>query len=320
MGNDNFFDGLDDAEDVPTPEVTDTPTEAAAPEAAKPDAVPADKAPEAAAKPADKPADKPQEKAADAPAEKPDAKPAVAENQPTQPDPRKWVPVGAHVELRNQLKAMQEEIQRLKNPPPASAPKVEPPAPPDFTADPKAYVDHKVQAALEQLETGLKPVQQKAEAAEASSAETRFFTHLQNAEQAFVATNPDYYDALGHLRNLRAAEIRLLDPDVTQEQLGQLLQREELQLAANILRSGRNPSEVAFNLAKARGWAPKPVKAPEAPKPPEEKLKLPDVPAPKQLPPDLTLGTGTGSPVQADDNDDPFESAWKEVFGARKRA
>jgi hypothetical protein len=105
---------------------------------------------------------------------------------------------------------------------------------------------------------------------------------------------------------------------VTQEQMGQILQREELQLAANILRSGRNPSEVAFNLAKARGWAPKPAKAPEAPKPPE--LKLPDVPEPKKLPPDLTLGTGTGSPVQADDNEDPFESAWKEVFGARKRA
>jgi hypothetical protein len=313
MGNDNLFEGLDDAEDVPaSPEVTETPAEA--PEAAaKPDA--ADKAPEAAVKPADKPAEKPQDKAPEASAEKPAEKAPYSDTTPTQPDPRKWVPVGAHVELRNQLKALQTEIESLKNPP---KPKAEPPAAPDFTADPKAYVDHKVQSALEQLETGLKPVAERAEKAEANSAETRFFTHLQNAEQSFVATNPDYYDALGHLRNLRAAEIRLLDPDVTQEQMGQLLQREELNLAANILRSGRNPSEVAYNLAKARGWAPK---AP--PKPPEEKkpeLKLPDVPEPKKLPPDLTLGTGTGSPVQADDNDDPFESAWKEVFGARKRA
>lgn len=311
MSTDSLFEGLDDAEDVPTPEVTDTPTDTPAPEAAKPD----DKAPEAAAKPADTP----QEKAPEAKAEKPDAKPAEAKapelKAPEQPDPRKWVPVGAHVELRNQLKALQSEIETLKNPP---KPKAEPPAPPDFTADPKAYVDHKVQAALEQLETGLKPVKETAEQANAQSAETRFFTHLQNAEQSFVATNPDYYEALGHLRNLRAAEIRLLDPDVTQEQMGQILQREEMTLAANILRSGRNPSEVAFNLAKARGWAPK---AP--PKPPEEKkpeLKLPDVPEPKKLPPDLTLGTGTGSPVQSDDNEDPFESAWKEVFGARKRA
>jgi hypothetical protein len=310
MSTDSLFEGLDDAEDVPTPEVTDTPTDA--PEAAKPD----EKTPEAAAKPADKPADKPQDKAPEASAEKPAEKVPHSEATPTQPNPRDWVPVGAHVELKRQMKALEQEIQRLKAP--APAPKAEPPAAPDFTQDPKAYVDHKVQAALEQLETGLKPVQQKAEAAEANSAETRFFTHLQNAEQSFVATNPDYYDALGHLRNLRAAEIRLLDPDVTQEQMGQLLQREELTLAANILRSGRNPSEVAYNLAKARGWAPK---AP--PKPPEEKkpeLKLPDVPEPKKLPPDLTLGTGTGSPVQADDNDDPFESAWKEVFGARKRA
>jgi hypothetical protein len=309
MSTDSLFEGLDDAEDVPTPEVTDTPTDA--PEATKPD----EKTPEAAAKPADKPADKPQEKAPEASTETPPAKPVATEKPPAQPDPKHWVPVGAHMELKNLYRELKAKIETLENPP---KPKTEPPAAPDFTADPKAYVDHKVQAALEQLETGLKPVQQKAEAAEANSAETRFFTHLQNAEQAFVATNPDYYDALGHLRNLRAAEIRLLDPDVTQEQMGQILQREELQLAANILRSGRNPSEVAFNLAKARGWAPKPAKAPEAPKPPE--LKLPDVPEPKKLPPDLTLGTGTGSPVQADDNEDPFESAWKEVFGARKRA
>lgn len=312
MSTDSIFDGLDDAEDVPASEVTDTPTET--PEA-KPDDAPTDKAAEAAAKPADKPADKPQEKAPEASAEKPPEKVPHSEATPTQPDPRKWVPVGAHVELRNKLKALEEENHALKNPP---KPKAEPPAAPDFTADPKAYVDHKVQSALEQLETGLKPVAERAEKAEATSAETRFFTHLQNAEQSFVATNPDYYDALGHLRNLRAAEIRLLDPDVTQEQMGQILQREEFQLAANILRSGRNPSEVAYSLAKARGYS-----KPAPPKPPEEKkpeLKLPDVPEPKKLPPDLTLGTGTGSPVQADDNEDPFESAWKEVFGARKRA
>lgn len=321
MSTDSLFEGLDDAEDVPASAETRTEV---------PDEKPVEATAEKPAeKPADAPVDKPAEKPPEVTAEKPAEKAAIAEKPPEQPDPRKWVPVGAHVELRNQMKAMQEELQKLKNPPAPPPPKPELPAQPDFTQDPKgyvdhtkAYVDHKVQAALEQLESGQKAATQTAEQAAAQAAETRFFTALTTAEQQFVAQKPDYYDALGHLRELRAQEILLFDPGITQDQMKEILQREEMQLAANILRTGRNPSEVAYNLARARGYAPKPAvapKPPEAEKKPE--LKLPDVPEPKKLPPDLTLGTGTGSPVTGDDsNEDPFEAAWKEVFGARKRA
>lgn len=332
MGNDDFFAGLDEADDAPPPsEVKDTP----APEGAAPDASanPTDKQEEpkkAAGESAnlhsakDAPADK-QAPVAAKPADTPAPAPA-AERPAEHPDPRKWVPVGAHVELRNQFKALQEEVQRLKNPPPPPAP---PPAPPEFTQDPKGYVDHgarelgqKVSAALEQLEK-LKPVAQTAEEAKAAADETRFFTTLQIHEQQFAAANPDYYQALNHLREIRKAEIRLLDPNVTPEQLGQILDREELNLAANILRTGRNPSEVAYNLAKARGYAkPAPAPAPSPTPAPAPAAKLiPDVPEPKKLAPDLTLGTGSGAPVVEDDSGkDQFDVAWNEVFGGRKRA
>jgi hypothetical protein len=313
---DSFFEGLDDAEDVSTPPVTDTP----APQAEKP---------AVAEKPADKPAEKQPDKAVEKPAEEPTKgaapdkapeKPAAAEVRASeQPDPRKWVPVGAHVELRNQLKELQEKIKAIENPP---KPK---PTEPEFTQDPKGYVDHRVAAALEQLETGLKPVAEKAEKADATAAETRFYAALTNAEHQFVATQPDYYAALDHLRNLRAQEIATLNPEVTREQMTQLLHREELQLAASILQTGRNPSEVAYRLAKARGYAPapppKPAEPEKKPAAPEKVAELlPPVKEPAKLAPDLTLGTGTGSPVTEDVSEDPFEAAWKEVFGQKKRA
>lgn len=313
MADDSFFEGLDDAEDVPAP-VAETP--AAAPEAAaKPAEASAEteKAPEAAAKPAEKPAEVAPVIAP--PAEKPAEKPVVAE----QPDPRKWVPVGAHVELRDQLKALRSELDALKNPP---KPK---PAEPDFIADPKGYVDTKVASALEQLENATKPVRETAERADAAATAAQIQQTLSMAEQSFAAQTPDYQQALTHIRNLREAELTMLHPDVPIQQIRQFMSQEEMQLAVNLMRNGRNPAEVAYGLAKARGYSPpKPAEAqkPELkPAAPEKVAELvPKVPEPVKLAPDLTLGTGAGSPATGTDiEEDPFDAAFKEVFG-RKRA
>lgn len=305
MTTDSFFEGLDDAEDVPAPAVVETPAE---PEvAAKPDDKPAEKPAEAA---------KPVEKAAEVVAETPVEKPPEAK-APEQPDPRKFVPVGAHIELRNQMKAMQAELESLKNPPKAK------PEAPDFIADPKGYVDHKLQDALTQLETGTKAANQTAEQANAQAHEARFHMALNAAEQGFVSRQPDYYQALSHLRTIRESEIRLLNPEMTQQDLTQAIGREELQLAGMLMQSGRNPSEVAYNLARARGYAPKAPDVPKVePKPASaEKVAelLPKVPEPVKLSPDLTLGSGTGSPMSGSDiEEDPFDAAFKEMFPRRR--
>jgi hypothetical protein len=311
---DSFFEGLDDAE--PTPDVAPEP--AAEPVAAA--EKPADKAPEAA-KPDAKPADKPTDKAPEVVAEaaKPAAIVAPEVKAPEQPDPRKWVPVGAHVELRDQLKAMRAELDAIRNPP-----KPKPDAP-DFIQDPKGYVDHQVKSALEQLESGTKTATQTAEQANASAGEARFHMALNAAEQSFVSRQPDYYNALAHLREVRAADIRLLNPEITQQELQQAIGREELQLAGMLMQSGRNPSEIAYNLARSRGYSPpkpaEPAKPEVRPAAPEKiAALLPPVPEPAKLAPDLTLGTGTGSPVTSDIEEDPFEAAFKEMFGSRKRA
>lgn len=250
----------------------------------------------------------------------------VADKSAAAPDPAKWVPVGVFVETKNELKRLGQELAALKNPPPAK------PAAPDFAADPKGYVDHKVQDALAQLEGATKPVKEAAEQANATAAETRFQQALQTSEQSFVAQNPEYYDALNHLRGIRASELAMLNPDLTVPQIREIIGREELQLAANLMRSGRNPSQIAYEIAKARGWSPKAAAAAGAAAGGAADTgaaaagngasALPHVPGPKQLPPDQTLGTGAGSPNAGDDvdaNQDPFDTAWSEMFG-RKRA
>lgn len=313
---DSFFDGLDDAEEVATPDAPEAPApdkpEEAAPEAAKPE----EKAPEAKAPEAAKPDDKPAEPAPEKPAA-PEAK------APEIPDPKKWVPVGSHIELRRQLQATQEELQRLKNPPKPAEPPAPKPEAPDFVQDPKGYVDHRVQAALEKLDEAVKPVAQTAEQAAAQTAHVQLLTTINTAEQSFVARQPDYYNALQHLRSIRANELQMLHPEATQEQIGEAMRNEELALAANLLRSGRNPSEIAYTLAKQRGYAPPKPPEPAKPEPKpaalEEVAKLvPKVPETPKLSPDLTLGTGTGSPTE-DISEDPFDAAFREVFG-RKRA
>lgn len=300
MSNDSdIFEGLDVAEEVTpdtaTPEPAAEPEKPAEPVAAKPNTV----------------SDKPNSATE---AAKPDTGKPAAPDKPAQPDPRHYVPVGVHVELKNELKQLRDQLAALQNPP------KEKPAAPDFTADPKGYVDHRVNSALEQLETATKPVKETAERADANAEATRFMQSLNQAEASFIAQAPDYYDALKHIRGLREAELTTLHPDVPLQQIRQFMAQEELQLAANLMRSGRNPSEVAYTLAKTRGYTPKAAKP--AVDPAEVAKLVPAVPGQKQLPPDQTLGSGSGSPSAGDDlpspDDDMFDAAFKEMF--RKRA
>lgn len=324
MAGEFDFEGLDDVEDTTAGAAApDAPDTSAGAEPGKAGDAGADTS--AAAKP--------DAKAADASTTPPDtaAKPNAAAKPDTgAPNPREFVPVATHIEERNQRRALQTENDRLKaelaalkNPPA----KVDPPAEPDFAENPKGYVDQKFQSALEKLENAQKTTQQTAE----QVAEQRFMAHLGETERQFVASTPDYIDALGHLRQIRATELLTLNPDLTQGQVIDIIRREELTLAANLVRSNRNPHEVAYTLAKARGYTPKAAAAaapaqPNAASKPNGAAATPNlshIPDPKQLPPDQTLGSGAGSPSVGEDvltDDDAFDSAMSEVFGKRKRA
>lgn len=247
--------------------------------------------------------------------------PKEPEKETPKPEP-KTIPIAAHLEERRKLeakleqeanarKALEERLAKLENPPKAPEPD------PDYQEDPKAYVDTKVQRALKALEeTTGKKVEEVGKTAEQVAQEaryTRFMQDLTQTEAQFVQATPDYYDALAHLRGLRVQEIKLFKPDITQDELNQAIVREEMAFAQQMFAQGKNPHQLAYAIAQARGY-----KKAE----PKEEVTLPEVKGgPKQLPPDQTLGSGSAPAGDIDDKEgDEFEDAFSELFGKRKRA
>jgi hypothetical protein len=237
------------------------------------------------------------------------------------------IPLAAYLEdkrtWQTEKQALLERLQRLENPPKA------PPPEPAFEDDPKGYTDHKVNSALEQLKQQTAAHQQQLQQVTQTTQQTReqaeliaFSTQLQTAEAAFVKQNPDYFDALDHVRGIRAQQLRLMVPDITDQQIEAQIGQEELQMSMQLARSGRNPIATVYQLAQSYGYQ---KKAPQGDGKGGDVLQLPNVPGQRQLPPDQTLGSGAsgqpqGGDDQGGDQKDAFEEAFAELFGKRKRA
>jgi hypothetical protein len=73
-----------------------------------------------------------------------------------------------------------------------------------------------------------------------------------NAESEFVAQNPDYYQALSHLRNARGRELAVWG--MAPEAIRQQVVTEEMQLLARANAERRNPAQMAYDLARERGY------------------------------------------------------------------
>lgn len=255
-------------------------------------------------------------------------KPADKADDPKKPDakveePKDVVPLAKYLEVSNSLKKqveegtltnaqLRKELDELKA---KLVPTPKEPPEPDFVENPKGYVDHKLEQALK----GIEEANKKAEATGKAATETatqaaeqvqvqQFITNLQTHEQRFAQTNPDYYDALDHLRTVRKAQLREFNPEITQAQIDATIRQEEQQLAIQLHRQGRDPVQTAYNLAKHFGYQAKP-KDPPAPGA-TDVAKLPDVPN-RRLPPDQTLGSGSSeeTPVYGKDETDPVDVA-----------
>lgn len=254
-------------------------------------------------------------------AKKPEPK---VDDKPKEPRRGDNIPLAAYLEDKNkwqaEKKAMEERLAKLESPPKAPAPE------PKFDEDPKGYTDHKLNSALEQLkqqqgeaQKQLEQVTQTAQMSREQAEQLQFSQHLQTAEAAFVRENPDYYEALSHVRSVRAQQLKLMVPDITDEQVMQQIGKEEMGLAQQLARSGRNPISTVYQLAGAYGYQKK------AQGEGGDDLKLPTVPGQKQLPPDQTLGSGGGGGNRGGDETnegekDEFDQAFAEMFGQRKRA
>jgi hypothetical protein len=212
------------------------------------------------------------------------------------------------------LKQYEQRLAALE----AKLPKPEAPKEPDFVEDPKGYVDTKLNGVLKGIEEANKKAEESGKEAKETAAAAnervqlqQFMSDIGRAEQAFVAQHPDYQDALNHIRGIRAFQLQQFQPDITQEQIAEVIRQEEIGLAVQLARAGKNPITTAYELAQKYGFQPKGKQV---------ETKLPEVPEKKQLPPDQTLGSGSSANDEPykEGETDPVDLALASVF--RKRA
>jgi hypothetical protein len=262
-----------------------------------------------------------------APAKGADAQSAVGD--PGQGDGKQGVvPHAALHEVRLQNKALHAKIAELEAIPrltteqqklldrltaqeQANAPKD-----PDFLEDPKGYVDSKLtkaEAALKKLDDSDKERQQRDNAQQELST---LLSTVSTREQEFVKTTPDYYDAVTHIRQVRGAQLQMIYPQATAEQISRQITSEEVSAARQLLQNGGNPVEFAYNYAKTLGYAPKAPAGAAANGAPAKETPKVDKDAVR------SMGGGGAASTDNDDAGDEmpeFSSALAERFGVRKR-
>lgn len=214
-------------------------------------------------------AEQEQPEAAEAAPEAPEAAPEATEEVSAKPKGRqKTVPHEAFHEEREKRKAMEAELAPLKEnysklegrlqalldmqrqPAPQESPKPQ--------GIPKAEENifgwaEGIQKKLEQIEGGVGQFQQQNE-------QQRVVSTLRNAYVAdaerFTATAPDFQDAYKHLIAGRDQELQMLGESDPQRRQA-LIEMEELQIVSMAVKANRSPAEIAYSLAKARGYQPK---------------------------------------------------------------
>lgn len=241
--------------------------------------------------------------------------------------PEKEMPLAAHIEERTQWKrerdqwladkqALEARLKALETPP-AQAPAAT--VIPPYEENPKGYLDANLKAAIEKLESGVQATQKIAETSQKTTEQlqqdaefSRFMGTVQALEQQYIQTQPDYYDALNYIRQMRVDELALAMPHLTQEQIQRAITSEEVGLARALLQQNKNPHAVAYRIAQRRGYKPA-AAAVELP-------TLPDVAKPNQLAPDMTLGSSAGQSDIDEGQEDPIDAALKSVWRPQKRA
>ena len=232
--------------------------------------------------------------------------------------PQKDVPLAVLIEQRKEAREevrrereareqLQRELAELK----AQMPKPATPVEPNKDEDPIGYQEFqtaKALAALAETNKRVESVEKTAQAAAQASYEQQLLASTKGIEAQFVAQNPDYYDRLDHVRKVRVAQLRVLAPEATDQQVYEQIEREERGLVAQMVQAGKNPVETIYNLAEQFGYQPKAAPVPTPPA----------AGGTPRLAPDVTLGTGSGSPAGDDEvarEEDPVDRALREQWG-----
>lgn len=245
---------------------------------------------------------------------------------------KQTVPLAAHLEERNKLTAridqlerrlqstevsgetqreLLDNLRRLRAERKAETEKIEAEPEIDYLEDPKGYVDSKLDKTLAELREAKEQGTKLEQAQKQQAVMQQVVTNAASQEQAFVKETPDYYNALGRIREVMSSQLKLQYPDATDAQIQQTVAQRELAEAANILSRGGNVAQYAYQYAKTLGYTP--------PEPEKDGKTKDDELAAMRARRDKAEGMGgSGSGIDdlLDADDDEFEAAWKETFGS----
>lgn len=182
----------------------------------------------------------------------------------------------------------------------------------DYLDDPKGYIDQQVRRGLASLKQVEEQSKQTAQQVAAQNAVTQVVQAVQAHENAFVQQHPDYPQALLHIRQQRLGELRIMAPQASDAELLNYLRVEELRNAHALLAQGRNPAEVAYQYAQARGYKLPAAPAPNGGQPPQQPNRdaIRGLPAGGGAP-----GGGLPSAPDAGNVMPEFSAALRERFG-----
>lgn len=196
---------------------------------------------------------------------------AAEKPEPEDTPPPKHVPVAELVaerkrrqELEARLEALEQQRQQAQQPqqPQQPEPPKEPEDPePDYLDDPKAWTDWKVRQQAKQIEELNQKLTQGTQVQQADMAERQLQARLQQSESAFLAENPDYYQALNHARQRvfqdAKADAELMGIQASDEQIVQYVMQQEKQIAAQLVARGVDPARYVYEIARRRyGYTP----------------------------------------------------------------
>jgi hypothetical protein len=217
--------------------------------------------------------------------------------------------------------ALQKQVEALGQPKPAT-PAAEPE--PEFLSDPKAYVDKSVEKTAKATEAALKKLED-AEAARAEQAKQneelqQQWSEVVTSETEFAAETPDYYQAIGFVKNLRKQAFipefeALNDRAPTEQEIALGLRNQEISAALALQKKGKNPAQWYYGYAKSLGYK---TPEPAAESPPAAATAARPAPAKPDKEAVKSMGSGGGAQVQSDEprgDADPMAGLLGQVHG-----
>lgn len=174
----------------------------------------------------------------------PEATPVV-QNAPSEAERVEMLLREERARLEQRMLEAQTQLQQIQQ-------SQQQPSAPDAETDPLGHLIHQVQTMgkqLGELQTKLSTAQQQQQQQQQLQ---QFASAVQNMRDEFAKANPDYYEAVNYLRDMRSNELKALG--YAHDQIQQALTMDEISVAQTAIGRNKNPAQAMYEIAKLRGF------------------------------------------------------------------